>query len=65
MFTTGLVTSVEDGDDRREIGNVGAQVDFRFTVLSRLDMTLSLGFATAFERESNDSNEYMISLKIL
>jgi hypothetical protein len=65
LFTTGLVTDLEENGLRRERGNVGAQIDFRFTVLSRLEMTLSLGYATAFEGGSPNSDEYMISLKIL
>jgi hypothetical protein len=65
LFTTALVTSPEESGLRRELGNFGAQIDLRFTILSRLDMTLSLGYATAFESGSPDSDEYMISLKIL
>jgi hypothetical protein len=65
LFTTALVTDLDDDQDRREVGNVGAQIDLRFTILSRHQMTLSLGFATAFEQNAPDSNEWMISLKIL
>ena len=65
LFTTGIVTSWDDKDERREVGNVGGQFDLRFTVLSRLDMTLSVGYAHAFSEGMKASNEFMISLKIL
>ena len=65
VFTTGIVTSWDDASERRELGNVGFQLDLRFGVLSRLDMTLSLGFAQAFSQGMKASNEFMISLKIL
>ena len=65
VFTTGIVTSWDDKNERREVGNVGFQLDLRFGVLSRLDMTLSLGYAQAFAQGMKASNEFMISLKIL
>ncbi len=34
-------------------------------MLSRLDMTLSLGYAQAFSEGMKASNEFMISLKVL
>ena len=65
LFATGLVTDLDDDDFRNEAGNVGAQIDLRFTVLSRLEMTLSLGFARAFLKDGETSDEVMFSLKIL
>jgi hypothetical protein len=65
LFATGLVTDVDDGEWRREIGNVGVQIDFRFTVLSRQPMTLSVGYAAAFEDGFDTRDEVMVSLKIL
>jgi len=65
VFTTGIVTSWDNASERREVGNVGFQLDLRFGVLSRLDMTLSLGYAQAFAQGMKASNEFMISLKIL
>jgi hypothetical protein len=64
LFTTGLVTSWDDSQNRREFGNVGVQFDLRFTILSRLDMTLSTGYARAVSGDEA-INEFMISLKIL
>jgi len=65
VFTTGIVTSWDNASERREVGNVGFQLDLRFGVLSRLNMTLSLGYAQAFAQGMKASNEFMISLKIL
>ena len=44
---------------------MGAQLDFRLNMLSRLDLTLSLGYALAFEDGARPRNEYMVSLKLL
>ena len=45
--------------------NTGAQVDFRFEFLSHLRLTLSVGYAMAFEENRKTSDEYMVSLKLL
>jgi hypothetical protein len=50
---------------RHVVTNVGAQVDLRFTVLSNLDLTLSVGGAMAFEEGRGPRREAMVSLKIL
>jgi hypothetical protein len=34
-------------------------------MLSRLDLTFSLGYARAFEEGASPRNEYMVSLKLL
>jgi hypothetical protein len=65
LFAGGLTTDIDDGGARRELANVGAQVDFRLTILSRLPMTVSLGYATAFEEGFEPRDEIMLSLKIL
>lgn len=81
IFASGLVTNLdctgrcEEGvlvtdrggpaSARRTIKNVGTQVDVQFTVLSHMDMTLSFGYALAFERKEPRKNEFMASLKIL
>jgi hypothetical protein len=65
VFAGGLVTDVDDGSLRREVANVGAQIDLRFMVLSRMPMTVSLGYATAFEEGFAPRDEVMLSLKIL
>ncbi|HET9300167.1 MAG TPA: hypothetical protein VFO11_09480, partial [Candidatus Polarisedimenticolaceae bacterium] len=65
IFATGLVTDFDESSLRKKIGNAGVQVDLRFTVLSRLDMTFSLGWAVAYEDGVAPRREGMISLKIL
>ena len=65
VFTSALVTSPGDAALRRTLTNVGTQVDFRFSILSALDMTLSAGYAAAFEEGRRARREAMISLKVL
>jgi hypothetical protein len=65
VFATVLGTNLDDAGLRRTLGNVGAQVDLRFTLLSRLDMTLSAGYAVAFEDGFKPRDEIMASLKVL
>ena len=47
------------------IGDAGVQMDLRFTWLARLDMTLSVGYAAAFESGVATRHEAMISLKVM
>jgi hypothetical protein len=67
LFTSGLVTNIDDPQDfpRALVANAGGQTDIRFTLLSHLNMTLSLGYALAFDRHARPDNEFMLSLKIL
>ena len=66
LFVSTLTTNLDDSSIREEVQNVGLQIDFRFTILSRLDMTLSLGYAKGFGNSSVfDDDEFMASLKIL
>jgi hypothetical protein len=66
LFASGIALNPEQENVwRREVANVGTQVDFKFSVLSRLPMTLSLGYAAAFESGFDTRHEGMISLNIL
>jgi hypothetical protein len=65
VFATVLSTDLDDASRRRTLANAGAQVDLRFTILSRLDMTLSAAYALAFEDGARPRNEGMVSLKLL
>ncbi len=66
VFVTSLMTNLDDSALKQEVTNAGMQVDFRFTILSRLNMTLSLGYAWGFGNGSIlDDEEFMVSLKIL
>ncbi len=65
LFGAGIVTNMESDGARRTLANVGGQVDVRFTILSRLPMTFSAGYAVAIVAERRRSGEYMFSLKVL
>jgi hypothetical protein len=65
LFTTGLATDLEDDGLRRELVNVGAQVDVRVVTLSHLDSTLSVGFASAWEKGRPAGSKWMFSFKIM
>ena len=65
IFATGLATNLDSSSNRQDFGSVGAQIDFSFTMLSRLGMTLSLGYAKGLGEGVESSDEFMISLKIM
>jgi len=59
------VWSPVTSDIAREVWDAGVQMDVRFTWLSRLDMTLSFGYAAAFESGLDTRREGMVSLKVM
>ena len=65
VFVGGLGTNLDSEAVRRFATDVGGQLDFRFTTLSNLDMTLSVGAAVAFEDGFDSRRELMVSLKVL
>jgi hypothetical protein len=65
LFTSGISTDLDSDEQRRDLINVGCQIDFRLVTFSLLNSTLSLGYATALESEQRPSEEFMVSLKIL
>ena len=65
VFVGALATNLDAGDVRRVAANVGAQVDFRFGLLSALEMTISTGAAVALEHGYDPRPEAMFSVKIL
>lgn len=65
LFSQALITDPGNDQYERKFGNVGAQLDFRFIIFARLDMTLSVGYAVATEYRQRLADEVMISLKIL
>lgn len=65
LFASTIATNLDERSVRRVVGNAGAQLDFRFSVLSRLDMTLSVGHAVALEEDARRRHETMVSLKVL
>jgi hypothetical protein len=65
LFAGGLVTNMDLASDRRTVATLGVQADVRLTVLVQHPLTLSFGYARAFERNARWTDERMISLKIL
>ncbi len=65
FFASGIVTNIQHEPTRREVGNVGAQMDFRIMMLSHLRLTFSLGYAVAFEEGRDTTDEFMFSLNLL
>jgi hypothetical protein len=64
LFSSVIVSEIDDSALRRTVANVGGQIDFRFVALSHLKFTISLGYAGAFEDHRKFSDEFMFSLKI-
>jgi hypothetical protein len=66
LFAQHLSTNFDDSAIRREVQSAGIQVDFRITILSRMNMTLSFGYARGFgDNLIEDDDEFMVSLKVL
>lgn len=65
LFTSGIATNLDRPDEKRALVNGGGQIDFRLVVFSRLESTLSFGYAVAVERDQRATREFMFSLKIL
>ena len=65
VFVTELVMDFDNAPTRVEAQSAGLQIDLRFQVLHRLDMTLSAGYAAGFLDSERVDDEVMVSLKIL
>ena len=65
IFTSGITTNIENKNGNRSLYNVGSQLDLRIMMLSYLKLTLSVGYARAYEKHQPVSREWMVSLKIL
>jgi len=65
LFVTGLMTNIESKEARRSAVDLGGQLDFRISLISTLDLTVSIGGAVAFEDGAAPRREAMFSLKIL
>jgi hypothetical protein len=64
VFVGGLATNLDARAFRTTATDVGAQCDIRMSVLSTLDMTLSVGGAVAFDHGVR-RHELMLSLAVL
>jgi hypothetical protein len=65
VFAGGLVTNMDRREIRRTAGTAGGQVDFRFTMLSALDLTFSAGAGVRLQRDTPPRGELMFSLALL
>ena len=65
LFAGGLVTNLDSADRRTKAATVGGQVDLRFTFLSALDLTLSVGGGLRMEPGVPARREGMVSLALL
>jgi len=64
LFVTGLIADPGKIFERK-VYSAGGQLDLAFTLVHRLPMTLSIGWAAGFENGSKRDDEWMLSLKIL
>ena len=65
LFGAGIVTNMENDAARQTLASVGGQVDLQLTLLSRLPMLVSAGYAVAFQEAARSRGEFMFSLKVL
>ncbi len=65
LFVSGLVTDMDAPSVRRAATSAGGQLDLRLSLLSALDLTLSVGGAVVVEQGHAPGKEAMVSLKIL
>ena len=65
IFSSGIVTNMAHEEFRRRVADLGGQADIRFQLLTQEPLTLSFGWARAFERDLAPREEWMVSLKVL
>lgn len=65
LFAGYMSTDIGDGEYRENYQSIGFQLDLRFTVVHKLPMTLSVGFARGYIDGDKYDDEVMFSLKIL
>jgi hypothetical protein len=65
IFLAGVATNLDDPSVRRTATSIGGQCDVRLSMLSALDLTVSVGGAVAVEDGNAPRRELMLSLKIL
>jgi hypothetical protein len=65
LFAGGLVTNLDRSAIRRTAATAGGQIDLRFTMLSALDLTLSMGAGVRLQHGVPARREAMVSLALL
>ncbi len=64
LFAGGLITNLDQRPEQRRLLDIGLQLDIRLIALSHHQLTLSLGYARAYEANRDSTAEWMVSLKI-
>jgi hypothetical protein len=65
LFAAALTTDIGDRQYEETYSSFGLQVDLFFTMIHRLPMTLSVGYARGYRDGKKFDDEIMVSLKIL
>ena len=65
LFAGAIRTDPDDDAFTRTLGTVGAQLDLRVVFFSNLQTILSVGYGRSYEDGGGESDEVMVSLKIL
>jgi hypothetical protein len=65
LFGTHLITNYDLSNMTRNIYNLGCQVDVELVLFSYLKTTWSAGYAMKFEKGLANSDQFMLSLKLL
>lgn len=65
LFGTHLFTNFDSDTDRKHLFNAGVQVDIQLVLFSYLKTTWSVGYARKFEAGLSQSDQLLLSLKLL
>ena len=65
LFVGGLVTNFDRAAPRATAATAGGQIDLRFTMISALDLTLSVGAGVRMQHGVPARGEAMVSLALL
>ena len=65
FFVGAVRTNPDNPDWRRQVWNVGTQLNMKLVLFFSLDSTLSGGYAQAFEDGEDPRGEWMVSLRVL
>jgi len=65
LFGTHLMTNIDKSDERKNIFNLGGQIDLQLVIFSYLKTTWSFGYARKFEKGDKWKDQIMLSLKLL
>ena len=64
LFAGVLKTNIDDAPTSHRLTDAGAQADLRMQLLTQTPLTLSVGWARAFEKNLRSTQAWMVSLKV-